>query len=179
MKSIKYLSRSLKKTKKNRNKSKKNRKSYRRRKGGMNTPAVYRADSTDTVAYGDNINASMQQPTENKSASFFSSKEGVGRSGLNLRNKFSNFTKTLAGVENTSNCNKEFFDRLPTTDKKRLRRICCRAKGSSPFCKYAKSITGEINGFDYNVSVFDNVYGPHSAKNTITRENMNFYKNKI
>lgn len=158
MKSIKYLSRRLKKTKKNRNKSKKNRKSYRRRRGGMNTPAVYRTNSTDTVDYGDNINASMQEPTENKSASFFSSKEGVGRTGLNLRNKFSNFTKTLAGVENTSNCNKEYFDSLSLNDKKRQRKMCCSAKGSSPFCKYAKSITGEINGFDYNVSAFGNIY---------------------
>jgi len=157
MKSIKYLSRRLKKTKKNRNKSKKNRKLCRRR-GGMNTPVVYRTNSTDTVAYGDDINASMQQPTENKSASFFSNKEGIGRSGLNLRNKFSNFTKTLAGVENTSNCNKDYFDKLGTSDKKRQRKMCCRAKGSSPFCKYAKSITGELNGFDYNVSAMGSIY---------------------
>ena len=140
MKSLKYLKRRLKKnktnkTKKNRNKSRKNRRG--RGRGGMKFD---RMDSTNTDAYGDNINASTQKHTEKTPASFFSHQPGVGRSGLGLRNAFRNSYLGLRGVD-TSDCNKKSFDTSTSAQQQvKIYSKCCHAKSSSPFCKYARNV---------------------------------------
>lgn len=96
----------------------------------------------------------------------FSHQPGVGRTGLGLRNSFINLKKRLTAGVDTSDCNKESFDEVEEFGRKvQLRKKCCGYTSSSPFCKYAKSITKSMGepfpGEDYDVSEMDKIYGEY------------------
>ncbi len=138
-KSFRRIKNKTKSNKQNRKKTKKmyakKIKTYKKIKGGENSSNKDR-NTNDYTDYIDNNSNNVSNSYK------FANKQGIGRSGLSIRNSLTNTYLYAKGVD-ASDCNKKTYDSKTFDEKTKIFNKCCKGskifnKRPTPFCVYAE-----------------------------------------